>query len=146
MIDLLTRVQMWAVIAARGGLDAEISSLALSHGQKQLFCLARLLVMADERSNGVLLLDEVTSGVDLKTDRFIHGIIRDRFSNFTVITVAHRLETLAGSDRIVVLEEGKIVRVGTWSEVLDADVVPEEVDGGSYRTFLEVSQDIGRDY
>jgi len=116
MIDLLTRVQLWDLIVARGGLDAEISALALSHGQKQLFCLARLLAMAGERRSGILLLDEVTSGVDLKTDRFLHAILKDRFKNFTIITVAHRIESLAGSDRIVVLDEGRIAQVKTLTD------------------------------
>ena len=66
--------------------------------------------MVGERS-GILLLDDVRSGVDVETDRFLHAVLTDRFKDFTVITVAHRIESLAGSDRILVLEKGRIAQV-----------------------------------
>ncbi|KAJ1849327.1 hypothetical protein LPJ70_000539, partial [Coemansia sp. RSA 2708] len=67
----------------------------------------------------IIVLDEATADVDLDTDRNIQRLIRDEFQDSTVLTIAHRLETVMGSDRIVVMDKGRIVEVGKPDELIE---------------------------
>ncbi|KAF8561375.1 hypothetical protein P879_07964 [Paragonimus westermani] len=86
----------------------------LSMGQRQLVCLARALL----RRTPILVLDEATAAVDPVTDSLIQETIRKEFSDCTVLTIAHRLNTIMDYDRILVLHEGRMLEVGTPSELL----------------------------
>lgn len=88
----------------------------LSLGQRQLLCLARALL----RRSKILVLDEATSSVDALTDEQVQRTIRREFVDrgVTVMTVAHRLETVLGYDKIAVLGDGKVVEYGSPKELL----------------------------
>ncbi|NWV84225.1 MRP1 protein, partial [Dasyornis broadbenti] len=81
----------------------------LSTGQKQLVCLARALL----RKAKILILDEATAAVDLETDLQIQSMLRTQFRDCTVLTIAHRVNTILDCDRILVLENGRIAEFDT---------------------------------
>lgn len=115
IITALTKVGLWSIISERGGLDVEMTANPLSQGQQQIFCLARAML---KTQGNILILDEATSNVDAETDLLMQRLIREEFQGYTIITVAHRLDTILDSDRIVVLEAGRVVEVGKPTELL----------------------------
>uniref|UniRef100_A0A8P0PR96 Multidrug resistance-associated protein 1 n=1 Tax=Canis lupus familiaris TaxID=9615 RepID=A0A8P0PR96_CANLF len=86
----------------------------LSVGQRQLVCLARALL----RKTKILVLDEATAAVDLETDDLIQSTIRTQFDDCTVLTIAHRLNTIMDYTRVIVLDKGEIRECGQPSDLL----------------------------
>jgi ATP-binding cassette subfamily C (CFTR/MRP) protein 1 len=128
----LQEVGLLPLIQSRGGLQAEMSSLRLSHGEQQLFALARaILILQSHRhqhqhnhkeSSTVLLMDEVTANVDVATEaRMIEILNGEAFRGITVVAIAHRLKTIVAMDQVVVLHNGHIVESGKPSELLGAE-------------------------
>ncbi|KAF9779193.1 metal resistance protein YCF1 [Thelephora terrestris] len=101
-----------------GGLEATVKEggSSLSAGQRQLLCFARALL----RKTKILVLDEATSAVDLDTDKAIQEIIRGpEFADVTLLTIAHRLNTIIDYDRILVLGSGRVVEFDSPKVLLD---------------------------
>jgi ATP-binding cassette, subfamily B, multidrug efflux pump len=104
----------------------EEGGIILSVGQRQLISFARAL-LADPR---ILILDEATSSVDTQTERIIQNALARLLKNRTSFVIAHRLSTIINADRIVVIEDGRIIEQGKHTELL--------ARGGEY--FLLYSQ------
>ena len=87
---------------------------SFSAGQKQLICIARVLL----RKPKILILDEATASVDNDTDSLIQNMVRLRFKDCTILTIAHRLHTVIDSDRIMCLNEGILNEFDSPSNLL----------------------------
>ncbi|KAI4352917.1 hypothetical protein L6164_007124 [Bauhinia variegata] len=88
-----------------------------SVGQRQLFCLGRVLL----KRNRILVLDEATASIDSATDAIVQRVIRQEFSECTVITVAHRVPTVIDSDMVMVLSDGKLVEYDETSKLMETN-------------------------
>ncbi|KAK3084438.1 hypothetical protein FSP39_013539 [Pinctada imbricata] len=87
----------------------------LSVGQRQLVCLARTIL----RKTKILILDEATAAVDYQTDDLIQQTIHNEFQDCTVLSIAHRLNTILDYDRVMVLKDGLIAEIDTPANLLD---------------------------
>ncbi|KAJ1664579.1 hypothetical protein EV178_003995 [Coemansia sp. RSA 1646] len=96
------------------GLDRYAKD-TFSNGQKQLVGLCRLLM----RNRKIIVLDEATANVDPESDQNMHRVIHSEFKNCTVLTIAHRLETIMNSDRIIVMDSGSVAEIGRPEELLE---------------------------
>jgi ABC-type multidrug transport system fused ATPase/permease subunit len=99
-----------------GKLDHEVKEYGanFSQGEKQVICLARALL----RQPRILVMDEATSSVDWNTDRLIQETVRERFNKSTVLIIAHRLNTIIDTDKVMVLSKGELLQFGTPAELL----------------------------
>jgi len=86
----------------------------LSSGEKQLICICRAIL----RKNKVIILDEATANIDLNTEQKIQALIKEEFAECTVITIAHRLQTIIESDQILMLSEGTVQEFGSPEELM----------------------------
>ena len=122
---VLEKVQLRSTFGSRGSLDEVLQLVItegghnLSVGERQLICLARALL----QNAKIILLDEATANIDYLTDRMIQDVIRKEMAECTVLTIAHRLDTVLKYDRIMVLEKGEIV------EFDQPDVLLQKRDG-----------------
>ncbi|CAF1566463.1 unnamed protein product, partial [Didymodactylos carnosus] len=112
------------------GLSTQIAEYGsnFSVGECQLICVARALL----KPSKILLIDEATANIDMHTDKLIQQVIREKFSTQTVLTIAHRLDTIQHSDKIVLISDGLVKAYGKPADVLDdtkmTDIDLDDVD------------------
>ncbi|PHH65591.1 hypothetical protein CDD81_2026 [Ophiocordyceps australis] len=116
IIQILENARLWTTVESRGGLDLVVSEDTLSFGELQLLAFARAMA----RSSKVLVLDEVSSSMDDTNSAVVDELIRTWFKDWTIITVAHKLESIRQFDKIVVLDAGQVVEYDS-PQVLLAD-------------------------
>jgi ATP-binding cassette subfamily B protein len=109
----------------KGGYEAEIDQGGsnLSGGQKQRLSIARALI----RKPDIYIFDDSFSALDYKTDANLRAALKDETKNSTVLLVAQRVSTVVDADRIIVLDEGKIVGMGTHQELLSTNHIYREI-------------------
>ena len=130
--DVLKKVQLEEVIAALPkGLDEVVAEGGdnFSQGQRQLLCIGRSLL----RKPKILVMDEATASIDNETDAAIQEMIRENFKDATVLTIAHRLNTIMDSYRILVLDDGRIAELDTPGNLLSKE-------NGHFRAMVERSR------
>ena len=117
------------IAALPQGYDTKLgtSMSKLSVGQKQRIAIARGLL----RDSRILILDEPTSALDPETEEYLVRALKEAARERLVIVIAHRLSTIAGADKIVFLEDGKLLEEGSHAELM-------ALPGGHYRRFVEL--------
>ena len=110
------------------GYQTEVGEfgLQLSGGQRQRITIARALL----KNPAILICDEATSSLDAKTERTVQDAIESLRKSRTIFVVAHRLSTIRGADKIVVLDQGTVTRVGSHDELM--------ADGGIYEELVRL--------
>ncbi|NXC45297.1 MRP7 protein, partial [Penelope pileata] len=129
--EVLEQCHLRDAVTQMGGLDSELGERgkSLSVGQRQLVCLARALLTQAK----VLCIDEATASVDQKTDQLLQQTIRQRFADKTVLTIAHRLNTILDSDRVLVMQAGRVAE-------LDSPTHLSKKDGSLFQRLLHSGQ------
>lgn len=116
MIETLKMVNLWSFLSEQDGLDTKLNQQGsnFSGGQRQRLAIARALL----HNTPIYVFDEVTSNIDAESENDIMTVIHNMAKIKTVILISHRLENVVGSDRILLLDKGKIEESGTHSELM----------------------------
>lgn len=116
MIEALKMVNLWSFLSEQDGLDTKLNQQGsnFSGGQRQRLAIARALL----HNTPIYVFDEVTSNIDAESENDIMTVIQNMAKIKTVILISHRLENVVGSDKILLLDKGKIEESGTHSELM----------------------------
>lgn len=122
------------------GYDAEIKENAnnLSGGQKQRLALAICLC----RNTPIILLDEVTSALDVESKVIVDSIIKELSKSKTIMAITHNTETISSADEIVIIEEGKVIGQGTHNQLLNTSKAYKNLYKHKFYAYEEVSAEV----
>ena len=137
-IRVLKQLGLLEIVKQRGGLDADMLKLGLSHGQKQLMCIARSCLRNASRGTKIIVLDEATSNLDHTTETMVLNMLHELFDECTVIMIAHRTETLDRVNMIVEVADGKIESIKNTEPRQHEISQQEVVDGGDNDSEIEM--------
>lgn len=111
LIVLLDRLQLLSLLDEHDPLGTEMSTLGLSHGQKQLMSIARSCIRNYTFNTRIIIMDEATSNLDRDREQLVLQVFRELFFDCTVLTVAHRTETLEDTDMDVRIVDGRVASI-----------------------------------
>lgn len=119
MIDALKAVNLWSFLAENDGLETKLNQQGsnFSGGQRQRLAIARALM----HNTPIYIFDEVTSNIDAESENDIMAVIHNMAKNKTIILISHRLKNVKPSDKIILLDEGKIEEEGTHKTLIKQD-------------------------
>jgi ABC-type multidrug transport system fused ATPase/permease subunit len=117
LIDVLRKCLLGALVDNKEGLQAKVEMMGsnFSLGTQQLICLARAML----NPSPILLLDEATAALDSDTNAAVNQVLKQHFNERTIFTIAHRLDTIIDSDRILVMNAGVVAEYDTPQTLLD---------------------------
>ena len=134
----LEEVQLKAMVEKLPGqLEYRVNETGsnFSVGERQLVCLARALVQKSK----IIVMDEATANVDFKTDNLIQEVIRHKFKDSTVLTIAHRLNTIMDYDKVLILDGGRMVEFDKPEILIQNGGIFAELVKNSYARKSEVN-------
>ena len=133
IITILQAFDIWEKFQEQGGMQFRVESGAfnLSQGEKQLLCMARAIL----NKNKLILLDEATANIDIKTEQKIQKAIKENFKGSTILMIAHRLNTILFCDKILVLDKGNVIEYGAIEKL-------KNDPSSSFGAMLKKSQDV----
>lgn len=119
MIDALKAVNLWSFLAENDGLETKLNQQGsnFSGGQRQRLAIARALM----HNTPIYIFDEITSNIDAESENDIMAVIHNMAKNKTIILISHRLKNVKPSDKIILLDEGKIEEEGTHKTLIKQD-------------------------
>lgn len=111
--QLLTSLSIWEPLASKGGLYAKLEDAGYSKGQLQLLCIARAITKQRDTGYKLVLVDEATSSIDGATEKIVNRVMRENFTDCTVLSIAHREMGNENVDRVIRLQRGTVLPSGT---------------------------------
>jgi ATP-binding cassette subfamily C (CFTR/MRP) protein 1 len=122
MLAALNQVGLDDTVCNHGGLDVPFEAIGFTSGQTKLLGIARALVkkVVSGARSGILLLDEATAGMDDRLETLVMQIVHDGFQDFTVIAIAHRMNSIRDFDRVIVMDAGHVAEVSDVQEFLQS--------------------------
>ena len=120
MIELLKEAEFWEKVAEDGGLDWKLTNNGsnLSFGEKQILCFLRVMINPKK----IVVMDEATSNMDLKSEAILEKMKTKYLHGMTTFTIAHRLNTVYQSDKILILEKGQVKTFSSLNDLSDEDM------------------------